>query len=274
MTSPAPWAVCVPLAGAVLALFFGRSAARWIGLTAGSASLALAALVAWRVWESGPFRHPVGGWGAPLGIDLHADGLAALMLLMTAGVGLFTSIYASAYFTHGGSGAWRSADGFWPLWLFLQGALSALFLSADVFNLYVSLELLTLAAIGLVVIAGERAATAAAMQYLLAAFMGSMVYLLGVALLYASFDSLDIATLASRVVPGTAASAALALITVGLLLKTALFPLHFWLPAAHGNAPAPVSAILSALVVKASFYMLIRLWVQVFPAAMSFPRDR
>jgi multicomponent Na+:H+ antiporter subunit D len=99
--------------------------------------------------------------------------------------------------------------------------------------------------------------------------MGSMVYLLGVALLYASFDSLDIATLGSRVVPGTAASASLALVTIGLLLKTALFPLHFWLPRAHGNAPAPVSAILSGLVVKASFYMVLRLWFEVYPAAIT-----
>ena len=62
---------------------------------------------------------------------------------------------------------------------------------------------------------------------------------------------------------------ALALMTVGLLLKTALFPLHFWLPPAHANAPAPVSAVLSALVVKASFYLIVRLWFDVFPAVLA-----
>ncbi len=59
--------------------------------------------------------------------------------------------------------------------------------------------------------------------------------------------------------------------SVGLLLKTALFPLHFWLPPAHANALAPVSAILSALVVKGSFYMLFRFWFEVFPSTIPIP---
>ena len=58
--------------------------------------------------------------------------------------------------------------------------------------------------------------------------------------------------------------AALGLISAGLLVKTALFPLHFWLPPAHASAPAPVSGVLSALVVKASFYILLRLWLEIF----------
>ena len=84
------------------------------------------------------------------------------------------------------------------------------------------------------------------------------------ALLYHGFGSVDIALLAERVEAAPAVWAALGLMTVGLLLKTALFPLHFWLPPAHASAPAPVSALLSALVVKASFYILLRLWLTVF----------
>ncbi|MGD8631226.1 MAG: proton-conducting transporter membrane subunit, partial [Gammaproteobacteria bacterium] len=76
--------------------------------------------------------------------------------------------------------------------------------------------------------------------------------------------TLDMAQLARGVTAGPVAWTALALMTAGLLLKTALFPLHFWLPPAHASAPAPVSAVLSALVVKAAFYLVLRLWLDVF----------
>jgi multicomponent Na+:H+ antiporter subunit D len=91
-----------------------------------------------------------------------------------------------------------------------------------------------------------------------------MAYLLGVALLYGTFGALDIDTLGQRVAPGWPASGALALVTAALMLKTALFPLHFWLPRAHASADTPASAILSALVAKASFYIAVRLWADVF----------
>jgi formate hydrogenlyase subunit 3/multisubunit Na+/H+ antiporter MnhD subunit len=142
--------------------------------------------------------------------------------------------------------------------------LNALFLSADIFNLYVTLELLGLAAVALVALAGNADALTAAMRYLLVSLLGSLFYLLGVVLLYHGFGSLDIATLAQRVEPSPTVFAAVGLMSAGLLLKTALFPLHFWLPPAHANAPAPVSALLSSLVVKASFYVLLRLWLEIF----------
>jgi formate hydrogenlyase subunit 3/multisubunit Na+/H+ antiporter MnhD subunit len=85
-----------------------------------------------------------------------------------------------------------------------------------------------------------------------------------VALLYHSYGTVDIATLAERVEAAPAVWAAVGLMGVGLILKTALFPLHFWLPPAHASAPAPVSAVLSALVIKATFYILLRLWLTIF----------
>ena len=89
------------------------------------------------------------------------------------------------------------------------------------------------------------------MRYLLATLLGSLAYLLGVALLYHGFGSVDIATLAERVEASPVVWAALGLMCAGLLLKTALFPLHFWLPPAHASAPAPVSALLSAMFLAA-----------------------
>ena len=83
----------------------------------------------WQLMHLGVQRHAVGGWGAPLGIDLYADGLSLLMLIVTALVGTAISFYASGYFDQ------AKARHFWPLWLFLWAALNALFLSADIFNL-------------------------------------------------------------------------------------------------------------------------------------------
>jgi multicomponent Na+:H+ antiporter subunit D len=133
----------------------------------------------------------------------------------------------------------------------------------------VTLELMGLAAVALVALAGGADALIGAMRYLLVTLLGSLAYLLGVALLYHGFGSVDIAILAQRVEPSPAAWAAVGLMSAGLLLKTALFPLHFWLPPAHASAPAPVSALLSALVVKASFYILLRLWLEIFPLSHS-----
>ncbi|MGZ8364618.1 MAG: complex I subunit 5 family protein, partial [Caulobacteraceae bacterium] len=153
---------------------------------------------------------------------------------------------------------------FWPIWYFLWASLNALFVSADIFNLYVCLELITIASAILVAQSGERTALIAALRYLIAALFGSLLYLLGVTLIYGASGVLDLSMIAERLEPGPAAWAAAALISVGLLLKTALFPLHFWLPAAHSHAASPVSAVLSGLVLKAWFYLQVRFWLGPF----------
>ena len=106
----------------------------------------------------------------------------------------------------------------------------------------------------------------AALRYLLFALFGSVFYLLGAALLYGAYGTLDIVLLAERVRPLPAVWLAAGLMTAGLLAKTALFPLHLWLPPAHANAPAAASAVLSGLVVKGSFLLAVRLWFYVLPA--------
>ena len=256
-----PWCVMVillPLAGALVCFLWPRRSVL-PGLVTALGIVACVTGLCWQVVEQGTQRYTVGGWGAPLGIDLYTDGLSLLLLLVTAVVGLGISIYSSGFFDR------KTAAVFWPLWLFLWTALNALFLSADIFNLYVTLELMGLAAVALVALAGGADALTAAMRYLLVSLLGSLFYLLGVALLYHSVGSVDIAILAHQVEPSPAVWAAVGLMSAGLLLKTAVFPLHFWLPPAHASAPAPVSAMLSALVVMASFYILLRLWLEVFP---------
>jgi len=261
-----PLLILLPLACAALAFVLGSGRGGRLAIAGAAVQLVLALLLAAAVARGGPLHHAAGGWGAPLGIDLVADGLAAAMLLLTQAVALPLFVFARGYFhqhTAHGDAAGRH---FWPLAGFLVAGMNALYLSEDVFNLYVTLELVGLAAVGLVACGGGAAQTAAALRYLFAALLGSGAYLLGVALLYGSYGSVSIAVLTPAIAASAPASAQVALIAAllmiaGLLVKSALFPFHFWLPPAHGGAPAPVSALLSALVVKASIYLVLRLWL-------------
>ena len=258
MTDLLIWPVAIPLIASLLTLL----SARWsnaIGVLASVGTLVGAVSIAAQIVRDGAMTLALGGWAPGLGIALRADGLSAALLLMCACVSLAIAIYSSSYFAAG-----QRRARFWPLWMLLLAALNALLLSGDIFNLYVTLELVGLTAVALGALGGTREAVVAALRYLTVGLVGSMAFLAGVVLLYAAYGTLDMAALSGLVEDGPAAWVSLTLITLGLLLKSALFPLHFWLPPAHANAPAPVSAALSALVVKVAFYLVIRLWLEVF----------
>ncbi len=255
-----PWAVMLivlPLAAGIIAFIWPRIAQTLV-LCCNLAIILAVTGLAFQLWQHGVYHHVLGGWNAPLGIGLYADGLSLMLLTVTSVVGTGISVYASTYFSK------DDAHHFWPIWLFLLAALNALFLSADLFNLYITLELMGLAAVALSALSGGREALAGAVRYLFVSLSGSLAYLLGVVLLYHAFGSIDIATLAGRITSEPTVWVAFALMSVGLLLKTALFPLHFWLPSVHTGAPSPVSAVLSALVIKASLYIFFRLWIMLF----------
>ena len=248
--------VTLPLAAAILAFLWPRRAAA-TSVAGGALVLLAAAMLVFQVYRDGPWRMDIGGWAVPLGIAWNVDGLAAGMILLAAAVAIAGAAFHAQSPVNSGGG--RDPALFWPLWLFLWGCLNALFLSADLFNLYVTLEFVAIASVGLIALAGD-AARAAAWRYLLATLLGSSIYLLGVALLYGLHATLDIALLATLTEPDLVSAVAALLITLGLLLKAAVFPLHFWLPAAHGRASPGVSAILSGVVVAAAYYLLLRLW--------------
>lgn len=267
-SDPVVWLIALPLAWACATFLLGPGRGARLAIAGIALQLWCALWLAGELLDTGARGHAVGGWDAPLGIALHVDGLSAVMLLLTQIVALPLALYARAYFRNDSAERY-----FWPLTGFLLAGLNALFVSADLFNLYVTLELVGLAAVGLVAAGGGAAQVAAALRYLFATLLGSGAYLLGVALIYGSYGTVSLAALQPLIhyqVP-LAVTLAGGLMLAGLLLKTALFPLHYWLPPAHGSAPAPVSALLSALVVKASFYLILRLWLGPFaPLAMHF----
>jgi formate hydrogenlyase subunit 3/multisubunit Na+/H+ antiporter MnhD subunit len=187
---------------------------------------------------------------------------------VVCGIGLFAR---ADFGTPVGVKESRAAFSYWLLLLAVWGALNLVFVSGDLFTLYVALELLTFAGVPLVCLAGSGETLRAALRYMLFALCGSVLYLLGAVLLYGGYGTLDIPLLADAVQPEPIAWTALALMTAGLLAKTALFPLHIWLPPAHGGAPAAASAVLSALVIKGSWFLVLRLWLDVMPGVASAP---
>jgi multicomponent Na+:H+ antiporter subunit D len=265
----APLVILVPFAGAVAGFAAGARGSQAIGIVTSLLTAGAVGALAWAVAATGPGTHAIGGWEPPLGIALRADGLAVAFLSVTSAVGLAVGLYAMRSFPATPPGVWAGRVSFWPLWLGLWASMNALYLAGDTFNAYVCLELITLGGVALVMLSGAPRALAAGLRYLLAAFFGSLAYLTGIAIAYALAGALDMLLVAERLASdaaGVPVVAALGLMTAGVAVKAALFPLHFWLPDAHSRAPAAGSAILSGLVVTAGLYLLLRLWFTVAPA--------
>jgi len=255
----------MPLVLALLLLLAGTRLPKRLAALSVMAVSAASLLAAWialqHAAEAGTQLLAIGGWESPLAIRFRLTPLVALMLLFTALIQLLVALYA------GFSRQGVRAD-FWPLASFLHGSLAALWLSADLFNLYVTLELLTLTAVALVAQAGPKA-WRPALNYLLLSLAASLFYLMGVALLYGRYGVLDIPMLNGATESDAITRVALVMITGGLMLKAALWPLHLWLPAAHASAPTAVSALLSALVVKGPLFILWLVWSEVAPPALA-----
>jgi multicomponent Na+:H+ antiporter subunit D len=260
--------ILLPVVGMILSFTPGGRNAERIALCSTPFGFALACAIAFHVNRAGkPIVYLVGGLPPPLGIALRADGISAVMLVAAAVIVTAAAFYARPKFaTPDGVSESRSSLTFWIMLQAIWAALNIIFVGGDLFNLYVALELLTFAAVPLVCIDGRPETIAAALRYLLFALFGSISYLLGVALFYGAHGTLDISLLAERVQSTPVVWTAAALMTCGLLAKTALFPLHLWLPPAHANAPAAASAVLSGLVVKGSFFLTLRLWFYILPA--------
>ncbi len=257
----------MPAAGVVLAVALGGRNAQRTALVAMPVGLCLALAVAADIWQTRtPLTYHVGGWLPPLGIALRADGLSAIMTVTTAVVICAIGLFARQGFTvPAGTADARAPTVFWTLLMGVWAGLNAVWFGGDLFTLYVALELLTFGAVPLVSLDGRAETLAAALRYLLFALLGSVLYLLGAALFYGAYGTLDIALLSAAVRAEPAVWVAVALMTVGLIAKTALFPLHLWLPPAHAGAPAAASALLSALVVKGSFVLIVRIWFDAIP---------
>jgi multicomponent Na+:H+ antiporter subunit D len=255
--------VAVPLGGAVVTAVVGGRARPRAGLGLAVTTAAVTAVLAATVWRDGTVAVVVPG-PADLDLVLAADGLAAAMLAMTGTVGFSVAAFATLHHRLEPTSEHRA---YWPLLFLLWATMHTLFLAGDLFTIYLMLELVAVTGAALVVLGGDRPALLAGTRYFYAELIASATFLLGAALVWAEAGTVALAAMPAGLATTPFGGAGLALMTLGLLLKVPLFPLHFWLPPAHSLAPSAVSPILSAVVVKTAFAVLIRLWFIAMPGA-------
>jgi multicomponent Na+:H+ antiporter subunit D len=249
---------------AVIADYWRPLAARVVAVVGVVAATALAVVGLVVTVTGGTLRHDVGGWPPPIGIELVLDPLSAFMAVVIGVIGVAVVVYPTEA---GFGGPDRRGLPLYPLTLLLLGGLAGAVVTGDVFNLFVFLEIYSVATYALVALGGPRAMVAS-LRYLFLGTIGSGLYLLGVGFWYFLTGTLNMADLSDRLVAvadSRTAVAGLVLIVVGLAVKMALFPFHVWLPDAHTNAPPAVAALLAAVQVKVAVYALVRILFDVAP---------
>lgn len=266
-TALVPLPVLLPLLGTGAALMLSRwpRAQRMVSVVVLVAVVVVAAVLLWAADQQGPQVVWLGGW-RDLGIALVADRLAALMLLVSAVVTLAVLLYSL------GQGISDNDEGapvsiYHPTFLTLVAGVSNAFLAGDLFNLFVSFEMLLFASYVLLTLGGTSARVRAGTIYVVVNVVSSMLFLIAIATTYAAVGTLNMAQIAQRV---EALDPAVALMLQLLLLvtfsiKAAVFPLSLWLPDSYPTAPAPVTAVFAGLLTKVGVYAIIRTQTLLFP---------
>ncbi len=268
--------IMLPLLAAPLCLLFAnRPKIVWALALASAAGAALVAgFLLHAALEGGTISYLLGGFPAPLGIEYRIDAANAILLLLINVIGALALLYARPSVDYEVSPPMRPY--FYICFLLCLGGLSGVAATADVFNLFVFLEISSLSAYALIAFGGgrERRAYVAAYDYLIMGTIGATFYVLGVGFLYAATGTLNMPDMAERLaaIPETSSSvrAGYAFIITGLALKIALFPLHLWLPNAYSYAPSAAAVLLAAAGTKTALYALARILFGVFGVDFTF----
>ncbi|MBL8162498.1 MAG: hypothetical protein JNJ61_10970 [Anaerolineae bacterium] len=258
--------IFIPLGAAAVSLLFARylKVQHWLGFLAGVGAWLCSLGVLAANLESGPQVYRLGGWPTPFGIVLVADLLASIFAVMST-----TVVAAGLLYALGCKDKVVSYPTFMPLFLCMGAGLNGALFTGDIFTLFVFIELMVIASVVLVAISDNRLGLEAAIKYLLISSMGTLFLLIGIGALYATFGTLTMADIARLLASGERpllAQAAAVMLMCAFLLKSAVFPFHFWQPDFHTTAPTPVHSVLSSVVVKVGIYGLIRLITLMFIA--------
>ena len=213
-------------------------------------------------WPDGVGVYLLGDWPAPFGIVAVVDRLAAVMLVLTALLGLAAWTYSTARWD-------RAGVHFHPLFQFLLMGLNGAFLTGDLFNLFVFFEVLLAASYGLALHGSGRVRVTAGMHYIAVNLLASFLLLIAMAMIYGVTGSLNMADLAARAgelggPDRRLFEAGAAILGIAFLIKAAAWPLNFWLPATYANASAPVAAVFM-IMTKVGVYALLRIGSLLLP---------
>jgi multicomponent K+:H+ antiporter subunit D len=264
--------ILIPFFAGALILLYDERQRRTklaIGVTSVTAVLAVSVLLLVRFAADAPTSgsnvgvYLLGDWAAFFGIVLVADPLSAIMLVLASLLALPALIYSTA-------GWHRQGQHFHAMVQFLLMGLNGAFLTGDLFNLFVFFEILLAASYGLLLHGGGRFRVQAGLHYIALNLTGSLLFLVGVSLIYGVTGTLNMAHLSTLVAnlpeqQRTLFHAAAAMMALAFLLKAGIWPVSFWLPTAYMAGAAPVSALF-AIMTKVGVYALIRLSFLLFGA--------
>ncbi|MGJ8668201.1 MAG: proton-conducting transporter transmembrane domain-containing protein [Oceanococcus sp.] len=248
--------VLIPLLAAPLLVLIGGRQRAWLLALASIAAAVLATLYSYVLGDG---QTALGGWQPPVGINYSLDAANRPIMLLVMSAGLVSLFMASPKQL-----SWLEPPRlaiFYALFCLCLCGLAGITATADAFNVFVFLEISSLSTYALVATGQNRAALRAAFQYLVLGTLGGSFVLLGVGLLYMATGSLNMADIAARLADSPLPSAILVggvFLLLGFALKSALFPLHQWLPGVYQHSPAPVATLLAASGTKVSIYALTR----------------
>ena len=264
--------IIIPLMAAPLCVLVRGKTFSWlVALIANALSVLAAVYLVTAVREGEIIRYNLGGWLAPAGIEYVIDTLNATIALIVSLVSLIVMVYARK------SAAQEiKSDKHYLLytaWMLCLCGLLGILVTGDAFNVFVFLEISSLSTYMLISMGSERNAFTASFRYLIMGSIGASFILIGIGFLYAATGTLNMIDLAARI-PGAesprAILVAFSFITVGLMIKAAIFPLHAWLANAYRYAPAAVTPFLAGTATKVSLYVLIRFFFSIFGVEYSF----
>ena len=260
-----PIFVVLPVIAAFLIPLFGKDRVLPGKTIAGTVSLVLAGLSVYSLLSagSGILVYRIGGWISPIGINFVSDGFSRLMVFIINFSALVLTVYSFDYMAK-----FTGNAKYYTLMMLMITGLNGVVLTGDLFNLYLFTELTALSCYALVAFGGKHTELEASLKYLVLGTIGSLFIMLGIVFLYgfaSSFNLADISREAALYPKRSLLIFVSALFVAGYGIKCAVVPFHAWLPDAHPSAPAPVSAILSGVVIKVlGVYVIVRLFYNIF----------
>lgn len=264
--------VVLPMVVAPLVLAFRAAGAYLLSLIAVLLSFCFAVSIYIFTFDGSIFSYHLGGWAPPLGIEYRIDSLNGLMMSLVSFMGVAALLFGGPTLKSCLSPSKHAA--FYASFLLAFTGLMGVCATGDAFNIFVFLEISSLATYALIAFGAEsdRKALPATFNYLVMGTIGATFFVIGVGFLYMATGSLNIADIALKLEPigdTRLVRVGLAFILVGLGLKTAMFPLHQWLPGAYATAPNMVTIFLAATATKVAFYVFLRFLFIVFDASPS-----
>ena len=260
-----PFFVIIPLGTAFLVSLFGKKIRNFADIVANLGTLCLLLLSLYSIQLVNAHKvlvYKVGGWLPPIGICMVLDGLTSFMLVTVNLVSLLVTIYSVSYMKK-----YTDKYRFYTLFMLMLAGMNGIIITGDLFNLFVFVEIASIASYALVAFGTEAEELEASFKYAVMGSVASSFILLGIAMLYgytATLNMADISLVISSKGAGILVNFIAVLFLMGFGLKAAIVPFHAWLPDAHPSAPAPISAMLSGVLIKVlGVYALIRIFFNV-----------